>query len=178
MDILAHALWAGAGMAMVARRRSISRGTVVLTVGAAVMPDVVQSLPVAAWALPGVAPWDAWLAYVLASPGTEPVLPAWVGLSAHHLHCALHSAVVAAAVTALVWAVRRAFWMPLAGWWLHIVIDVFSHSAEYYPVPVWYPISYHGFDGIAWNKPWFMALNYGLLAVVMVVLLMTRQRKR
>ena len=55
--------------------------------------------------------------------------------------------------------------MPLAGWWSHIVIDVFTHSSEYYPSPVLYPITDRGFDGIAWPTSWFMALNYAALGI-------------
>jgi hypothetical protein len=77
-----------------------------------------------------------------------------------------HSALVAAAATALLRAWLRRLWLPLLGWWSHIVIDVFTHSADFYPSPVFYPITYWGFDGIAWNTPGFMALNYAALLVV------------
>jgi hypothetical protein len=55
-------------------------------------------------------------------------------------------------------------WAPLLGWWSHIVIDIFTHSADFYAAPVLYPITQRGFDGIAWNTPWFMVLNYVALA--------------
>jgi membrane-bound metal-dependent hydrolase YbcI (DUF457 family) len=63
----------------------------------------------------------------------------------------MHSAVGAVVVTLLVWRLRRALWIPLLGWWSHIVIDVFTHSADDYPSPVLYPFTQRGFDGIAWN---------------------------
>jgi membrane-bound metal-dependent hydrolase YbcI (DUF457 family) len=74
-----------------------------------------------------------------------------------------------------VWLVRRGFWIPLLGWLSHIVIDVFTHSADYYAVPVLYPFTERGFDGIAWITPWFMALNYTALVAVGAWLLMTRK---
>ncbi len=52
------------------------------------------------------------------------------------------------------------------GWWSHIVIDVFTHSADVYPPPVRYPITLRGFDGLAWNTPWFMVVNYAALGVI------------
>lgn len=58
---------------------------------------------------------------------------------------------------------------PLLGWWSHIVIDVFTHSADFYPSPVFYPLTYWGFDGLAWNTPWFMVVNYLALAALAVV---------
>lgn len=40
------------------------------------------------------------------------------------------------------------------------MIDVFTHSADFYPSPVLYPFTLRGFDGLAWNTPWFMVVNY------------------
>lgn len=92
-------------------------------------------------------------------------MPEMVEWVAHHLHCIFHSAVVASVVTLVICGLRRRFWWPLLGWWLHIVIDVFTHSAEFFPSPVVYPLSYWGFDGIPWNTPWFFAVNYAALAL-------------
>ena len=78
----------------------------------------------------------------------------------------MHSAVVAGAVTLLLWTIRRSLWLPLLGWWSHIVIDVFTHSADYYPSPVLYPLTQRGFDGLAWNTPSFLVLNYLALCAV------------
>lgn len=165
MDILAHALWAGAGMAVLARRRRIERRTMVWTVVLAAMPDALHALFVGAWALSQGSAVD-WFVYATASPGGEPPFPDWVALGAHHLHCIAHSIPVAAGLTALSLALSRQFWLPLLGWWSHIAIDVFTHSADYYPVPVFYPFSDWTLDGIAWNTPWFLVANYLALAAI------------
>ncbi|HYN58356.1 MAG TPA: hypothetical protein VET87_02245 [Rubrivivax sp.] len=104
-------------------------------------------------------------AYTFALPDHEPTLPPRAGLLSHHLHCVMHSAVVAGVVTLVSWAVLRSLWIPLLGWWLHIVADVFTHSADFYPSPVLYPFTQRGFGGLAWNQPWMLALNYAILAV-------------
>jgi hypothetical protein len=52
---------------------------------------------------------------------------------------------------------------------MHIVIDVFTHSADFYPSPVLYPVTQRGFDGWAWNDPWQLALNYGLIAIFWII---------
>ena len=174
MDILAHTLWAAAGAALGHRRRAITRGTAAAVLVLAALPDVVHLLPSAAWWAIGDGSFAAVRGYALAAPGQEPWLPPIIQLLSHHLHCVMHSAPVAALVTALVWAMRRAFWLPLLGWWSHIVIDVFTHSAEFYPSPVFYPVTYWGFDGLAWNTPWFMVANY--LAMLIVAVLVWRCR--
>ena len=179
MDVLAHGVWAGIGVAVARRRWAISDREATATVALAVLPDLAQLLPLLGHALAGGGDGIRVLsAYATALPGHEPVLPPTVALWTHHLHCALHSAVVAGVVTALLWAMQRRLWIPLLGWWSHIVIDVFTHSASFYPVPVLYPFSQRGFDGVAWNAPWFMAANYVALVVTLLALLSRRRLRR
>ena len=171
MDIIAHGLWAGLGLRWLATRRKPSRPAVVVaTVGMAVLPDLAHLLPIIARALfDGGSLQEVWR-YAIAVPGLEPDLAGWAAAWSHHLHCALHSAVIAGGATLLLWRWRASVGLPLAGWWSHIVIDVFTHSAEFYPVPVLYPLTYQGFDGLAWNTPWFMVANYLALGVCALAL--------
>lgn len=174
MDILAHALWAGAGVALLARRRALPRRMAVATVAMAAIPDVMQMLPLLVWWLLGTGTYEAVQAFAAALPGQEPLLPPLVLSLSHHLHCVLHSGVVAAVVSVLVWRWAPQLGVALAGWWSHILIDVFTHSADYYASPVFYPLTQRGFDGLAWNTPWFMVANYTALALVTLALVLTR----
>ena len=178
MDIIAHGLWAGIAATAVARRIELPRRTVVVTVALAMLPDVVQMLPLAAYVLFGTGTWSDLVGYVYATPGSEPATPQLLSQLVDHLHCVMHSAIVAAAVTAVVaWKVRG-LWFPLLGWWSHILIDVFTHSADYYPSPVFYPITQRGLDAVAWNTPTFMAFNYTALFGAAVWLYCARRRAR
>ena len=191
MDIFAHALWAGAGV-MLARRHGakvaplttrrlpritphIRPRTVALTMTLAAVPDLFHLLPIIGWWLFSDGSLAVLHAYAIALPANQPVLPPMVALWSHHLHCVAHSAVVAGVVTALLWALTRSIWIPLLGWWSHIVIDVFTHSVDFYPSPVLYPFTQRGFDGLAWNTPWFMVANYVALAGVGLWLLWGRK---
>ena len=176
MDIVAHGLWAGVGVAAVARRWPVSRRAALATVALAMVPDLAQLLPLlgaALWRGDGVRVLSA---YVAALPGFEPTLPPPVALAVHHLHCTMHSAIVAAAVTVIVSAARRSLWWPLAGWWSHVVIDVFTHSADFYPSPVLYPFTERGFDGMAWNSPLALVANYLALLLAAAWLWATRRK--
>jgi hypothetical protein len=174
MDILAHGLWVGVGAAWLHRHLRLDRRTAVLAVGMAVAPDLAQLLPLLYLALFSPDGWTVLLAYANALPGYEPALSPVVTELTHHLHCLMHSALVACVVTAISWVWLGRFWIPFLGWWSHIVIDVFTHSAEFYPSPVFYPVTYWGFDGLAWNTPWFMVVNY--LAMLIVAVLVWRRR--
>ena len=176
MDIVAHTLWAAVSVTLLHRRQALSRRAVVATLGLAALPDVLHLVPIAWWWLFADGTFAALRGYAIAVPGQEPGLPPWVQWSSHHLHCVMHSAPVAGLVTLTTWAARRAFWIPLLGWWSHIVIDVFTHSADYYAAPVLYPFTERGFDGVAWTTPWFMVLNYATLAAVGGWLVRSRSR--
>ena len=51
-------------------------------------------------------------------------------------------------------------WLSDLGRRLHIVIDVPTYSANYFPSPVLDPISCAAFGGVERNRPSFMVLNY------------------
>ena len=180
MDIVAHGAWAAVGLAWVHQRWPVPRRIAITTVAMAVLPDLLHLAPAAAWALLDDGSWTALRDYAVALPGQEPVTTPLVASLTNHLHCVMHSAVVAAVASALAWRVWRGlrlWYVPLLGWWSHIVIDVFSHSADFYPSPVLYPFTQRGFDGLAWNTPWFMALNYASLTLSAVWLLVGRKQR-
>ena len=176
MDIVAHTLWAAAGATVIHRRQPLSRGSTFATLVLAALPDVIHRLPLAGWWLFADGSFAALRGYAVAVPGQEPVLPPLIGWLSHHLHCVMHSVPIAGLVTLALCAVRRTLWNPLLGWWSHVVVDVFNHSAGYYAVPVLCPFTERGFDGIAWITPWFMVLNYTALAAVDAWLLMSSRR--
>ncbi len=107
---------------------------------------------------------------MFSSPNKQPLLTPLVTLFAHHLHCIMHSALTAGAISLFICFVLRRFWIPLLGWWSHIVIDVFTHSNDFYPSPVFYPITMKGFNGVAWNEPWFIFVNYSFLAAMLILI--------
>ena len=171
MDVLAHALWAGAGVLLARRRWTVTPRTAAATVALAVAPDIPHLLPILGWSVFGAGNAATVKGYAIAVPGQEPALPPEVEWLSHNLHCVTHSAIVAAVTTLLLWIWLQSLWVPLLGWWSHVVIDVFTHSVDYYPSPVFWPITRQGVNGVAWNTPLFMALNYLALAATYLWLL-------
>ncbi len=83
----------------------------------------------------------------------------------HQLYNYSHSFVIWLIVVGVVWFAYRRFPWILLGWALHIGIDIFSHSSEFYPTPFLFPISNFQVNGNSWGEPLFMTINYGLLLV-------------
>lgn len=178
MDVISHGAWAYIGCKFYGRKMSLSPASIRWTVSLSVAPDLVQLAPVIGAGLTSGEGWKAMLAYFQALPHYQPVLAPLTETLLHHLHCSAHSALVAVAVTLALRIHLKCFWFPLTGWWLHILIDVFTHSADFYASPVFYPISQKGFDGVAWHEPWFLAINYVGLAMFAVWLAFFRKKER
>ncbi len=60
---------------------------------------------------------------------------------------------------------RRIYW-EIAGWLFHILVDIPTHSASLYPTPFLFPLSDWRHDGIAWENPYLLAVNYLLLVFI------------
>jgi len=116
MDILAHAMWAAAGAAILRRKVNISEKSLYGIVLLAVLPDVLPLIPLFGWVAVGDGSIQAVPGYLLATPGTEPVLPPIVQYLTHHLHCTTHSAIVAGGVSLLLSIFNRQWCIPLLGW--------------------------------------------------------------
>ena len=176
MDTLSHGLWAGAAVMAIARRKPVTRAQLTGAVLMGILPDVAQAIPVLGWALTRDDPIGSFIGFAIANPEREVVMPQGIEEISHHLHCALHSVVIASLATLAAWRLRPALLVPFVGWWLHILLDIPTHSKSYYAVPVLYPFTYWGMDGIAWTTPWVLAANYGALALAYGRLTMRRVR--
>ena len=100
--------------------------------------------------------------------GRPPVesLPKWLS-PAYNL---THSFVMFAAVFLAIFLIAKKWFWPLTAWAIHILIDIPTHSFQFFPTPFLWPISDYKFNGISWATPWFMLLNYGALMIVFVVI--------
>ncbi len=88
------------------------------------------------------------------------------------LYNATHSLIVLAAVGLIIYVITGSLWGPLLAWLVHIIMDIPTHSKEFFPTPIFWPISSWTFPGFSWAQPWFMALNYGALILGFVWLLL------
>jgi hypothetical protein len=82
-----------------------------------------------------------------------------------------HSLVIFAIVIGLIYLMTKKFyWISLA-WPLHIVIDMFTHTFEYYPTPYLYPLSSPFIFAVDYRGMAFNVINYLLIFLVFGVLI-------
>lgn len=74
-----------------------------------------------------------------------------------------HSFLIFALIFGVVWFLRKKPYWLLAGWGLHIFIDIFSHTEKFFPTPFLFPISNFHVSLTSWGNPIFMIINYSAL---------------
>jgi hypothetical protein len=187
MDILAHGLWTGATYTAANKKNLASRqaGKKPLNVKWAVLwgvfPDFFAFTIPLVWFIWHLSAGDLTLQDLPRPRHDEP--PAlnhyWVNELARLLYNISHSLIIFAIVFGIVWFVYKKPRLELAAWLLHILIDVPTHTYEFYPTPVFWPVFGWKFShGISWGQPWFMVLNYSCLVFVWFWLTRARRRAR
>jgi len=158
MDIFAHALWTTAA-AHSARSRLDKKIHLGWAVFWGVFPDIFS------FAIPAVVRIRWYVSGTTRSLMPEANSPQHFQFVWQLYYCS-HSLLVFLAVFGLVWVVVGRPVLEMLGWGLHILIDILTHQGIFSVHFLW-PLSSFGFDGIRWESPWFMALNYGALLVVL-----------
>ena len=89
-------------------------------------------------------------------------LPYWV----YDLYDISHSMVTALVFIAIAYKINKDFAWPMLAWPMHIIVDFFTHSIEFFPTPILWPISDYRFDGVPWSNPYVLVINFVLIFVI------------
>ena len=174
MDIFAHGLWTGAAATAVNKKlKAKNKKTlnVWLTTFWGVFPDLFAFAIPFAWITSGILTGalhfsDIPRPHEIEGPTSKVY---WVIHLAQQLYNISHSGVVFAAVFLLAWAFARRPVYEMLGWLMHLLIDIPTHSLQFYPTPIFWPISNWVFAyGIAWSQWWFQIINYSTLIAVYI----------
>lgn len=155
MDELAHALWAYGIL-----NKSKHPWLVILF---AVLPDIVIFFP--------------YILYTVIAKGFQfghpdiSNIPAIV-FTAYNI---THSFIIVAAVFLMIYLIKKRIYIFLYAWPIHILLDIPTHTNEFFPTLFLYPLSDFYINGINWATPWFMALNYSLIALLFIFILFKRR---
>lgn len=156
MDVIAHALWTtAAGLA--ARPGLKQRIHLRWAAMWGVLPDI------AVFAVPAavrIGRFVSGASKSLLPDGTGPRFD-WIW----GLYNFTHSDVLFAVCFGLVWLWLRRPVLEMLGWGLHIFIDIFTHQ-DMFAIRFLWPLSPVHRNGIRWETPWLLAVNYAALASV------------
>ena len=100
---------------------------------------------------------------------TRSEIPEWV----YSLYDISHSLVIASIIIFIAYKINKEFAFPMLAWPAHIILDFFTHSIEFFPTPILWPISDFKFDGIPWSNPIIFFTN-----VLLIFLLFIYRRKK
>lgn len=148
MDILSHGLWI---YALYFRTRHRFSATIF-----AVLPDLISFGPHLIYSL----------FFTGFKFGRPHLIPEYVAVGYNFTH----SLVMFFIVFGIFYFITREIYWPLGGWLLHILIDIPTHTKEFFPTPFLWPLSEYKVSAIAWSDPMFMIINYGLLSVLYIYL--------
>lgn len=70
-----------------------------------------------------------------------------------------HSLVIFATATAIVWIALGRPYIPIIGWGAHILIDIPTHSINFFPPNYLFPLHTPLVNGFSWANPYFMLFN-------------------
>jgi membrane-bound metal-dependent hydrolase YbcI (DUF457 family) len=163
MDVVAHGLWGGALFYRQRPRKYFAAALIGMA------PDLLSF---------GVfhITHPRWIAMRLAGEISGPpalnILPPYV-FYAYNL---THSLVVWFVAFSLLWVIlKKPPWL-LGAWLLHILCDIPTHAASYFPTPFLWPFPTPFVNGIPWATPWFMAANYAAILLTYCVLFCFREK--
>ena len=91
-------------------------------------------------------------------------IPHWV----YGLYDISHSMVVALVCILIVYKLNKDIAFSMLAWPLHIIIDFFTHSIQFFPTPILWPLSDYRFDGVPWSNPIVWFLNILCIIVIFI----------
>ena len=163
MDVLSHGLWGG--MAFGRKSRKIYW----LAFAFGLMPDFFSFGIFSASTVLGLVSGPDWSA----GPPDMSLIPSYVG----SLYNITHSLVVFAVIFLLIWLWKKKPFLPLAAWGLHILVDIPTHSAKFFPTPFLWPLSDYKFNGTNWGQPYIFLPNLALLIVLYLWWFWSKRKK-
>ena len=151
MDIISHGLWGGVAFG----RKSKRNFWTAFAIG--MMPDLLAfSGPFLGNLLGGT----QGLHHSNGRPDATSI-PAYV----YNIYSFSHSLIIFAIVFFVAWIFFKKPQWILGAWGLHILVDIPSHDASFFPTPFLWPISNFHINGINWGNPMIFFPNVVLLAV-------------
>ncbi len=157
MDVFSHGFWGGL---FFGKNRRLLFWAVLF----GVLPDVIAFSPLLFYAYNGH--------FVLGSQPDMSMYPQTILT----LYSITHSLVIAIPIYFFIRFFNRELSYAFLAWPLHILFDIPTHTADYFPTPFLYPISNFHISGISWSQPYFFIANYTAIVAISIFLIAKKHR--
>ena len=179
MDIFAHALWTSAGakkLNEIEEKKGKPKISITWSAFWGIFPDLFAfSIPTVLTLYTLLVGTTTFQQLIARGPHLQPENQVFD--LAHNLYQYSHSLIIFIVVFGLVWLIFKRPRLEMLGWLLHILIDIPSHSINFFPTPFLFPLSnYHFPYGIAWSNQLFMLFNYLALLIVFIYFLLRKKK--
>lgn len=150
MDIISHGLYGGVGFGRKNKRAFL----IAFLFG--ILPD---ALSFGVYFVLGIFGFIE-----LGTNGGGPPDPKFIPQFVYIMYDITHSLVIFALFAGILYLLGRKtlLWLSL-GWPLHILVDIPTHDATFFPTPFLWPISNFTIDGVSWGTPWIFFPNVALI---------------
>tara|TARA_B100000131_G_C18114465_1_gene610780 strand:+ start:1546 stop:2010 length:465 start_codon:yes stop_codon:yes gene_type:complete len=91
-------------------------------------------------------------------------IPEWV----FSLYNFSHSLIISIIFILIVYKINREISFTMLAWPFHILLDFFTHSIDFFPTPILWPISNYRFDGIPWSNSYIMITNIVCIFLIFI----------
>ncbi len=151
MDFVSHGLWGGIAFGKKSKKFFLKSFLI------GIAPDVLSFGPFFTLTLLGFIQ----LPNFRAGPHDPNSFPPFI----YWFYDVTHSLIVFAFVFLVLYLILKKPFLPLLAWGLHIFMDIFTHSFEFFPTPFLWPISDFKLDMWMWGNPRIFIPNVVILVI-------------
>lgn len=180
MDIFIDGLWAV--VAAKAANKKLKKPINAWLAGFwGIFPDIFSFWIAAIWVVLGMASGVFDFSDMPRHPDSAEQMPLqafWIYQVSYDLYNISHSVVVFFVIFFLTWIVLKKPHLELLGWFVHLLVDIPTHTIGNFPTPLFWPLSEWKINGLAyWHMNWFVPLMYVFLFFLLYLLRNHKKKK-
>lgn len=103
--------------------------------------------------------------------------PSLIPVYIDQLYNFTHSLVIFALVFFICWIIFQRPIMEILAWGIHIILDMFTHSFDFFPTPFLWPVSDFKINGNSWSEPWIFIPNVISLLIFYYWFFISKRKK-
>lgn len=134
------------------------------------------------WMLPDLIPF--WILFVLTFlwivnlPAWQQNNVSWIPWYIFFLYAVTHSLIIFAIVFFVTFLILKKFYLPFIARFLHIIIDIPTHSLKFFPTPFLWPICDFKIDWIPWSNPKILISDLIILFILYSWIFVLKKKKQ